>query len=886
MRWTDDDETFTMSTVVTNAVCASDGKVVVHHNGNENLYNFMYALEPVDGKKFRIDLKLGNTLEGIPPGRYAVVVQAFYKREGTTGGNPVFERRQEVTITGNYKSIDVSLNAKYSRNSYPCGTGIMAFNASGGLGTSKYRFIMTQAPEGVSVPQDLKVKYINYPDKYFAVEGESYLPGDYAVVVTDGCGGDTLKFTIKELREVPRFNYGNNESVFGWWSQSTPKGFDCSHVVVGGSGLEAKTAANKDDVLKHYEAGFYEVAVVPKGQTPTTWHVKQRYKPDPVVDISPLTIDQVYSNSISLKKMLTVYVRVKGCAELVESFDAGIKKESMGWVTGPGTACMKYKAWPYMVTSSGKYNGMLLCFPMRVTVKEVATGKVVTENLMMRSHKDRDTVELEYNKEYRYAMYDAKGALYTEGRYVYKADFSAGKQEVCGKLSIKIYDNNAFKNCRPFKVLLYEKKDGAYELVETKERSSESFTPFEGLSYNTDYKMVYDLPNIEEAFRTYAFKEKRNVSELRFWQDKRNLAKMNIIVTGLSELSSGSRRHVTLEGPEHFHFEWDDNPEWSHADNIYQGYFPKGKYKATVVDECGTRIIEGEYKEGYRTEGFRIETKYECTALIVKPYGEVYQRGYKEPSVYFFILSGTAPYPKKDYRAGEEIRLENLGKYKLCIVNEVGNADKRGGIDTIDIDYSRPELTLDTDHTLAYACVDGEDGHIFVKGKTGVGQFHYTLWQVDAKGDTVMVRDRETDVTNGIAHFQYGKAHDRVIVKVHDDCSNFKWYPLTISDRTNLKIASSPKPEICTGETIVLRCMKLSQDDDGYEWYDPSGKLISTKAEVEIPKADAKLSGNYRVVVHPLYCGNGIEGYVFIQVHPCFAPINPHLMQRCVQQKQ
>lgn len=885
MRWTDDDETFTMSTVVTNAVCASDGKVVVHHNGNENLYNFMYALEPVDGKKFRIDLKLGNTLEGIPPGRYAVVVQAFYKREGTTGGNPVFERRQEVTITGNYKSIDVSLNAKYSRNSYPCGTGIMAFNASGGLGTSKYRFIMTQAPEGVSVPQDLKVKYINYPDKYFAVEGESYLPGDYAVVVTDGCGGDTLKFTIKELREVPQFTSGNNQYIWGWYGNTPPKGFDCSHVVVR-AGLKAKTPANKDDVYKHYEKGFYEIAVVPKGKTPTEWHTKNISYSGVVADISPLRIDEVYSNPISLKKLLTVYVRVKGCPDLVESFDTGIEKGNIRLTPKLINTCMKYRTAPTMAASDSNPNALMVCFPMRIKIINSKTKEVITENLMMRSHTDVDSVDLDYNTHYLYEVYDPKGVLYSQGGFQQTSRLDKGITEVCGKMNVRIYDYHVFDACRPFNVQLYEERNNEFVLIQTVERSADYFQAFDGLSYNTNYKVVYDLPNVPEERRSYSFSASKAVPDLTFWPERRNLAIMNISVGGLSELQINSPRHVALEGPENFHFEWDAyRSNMTYTNTTYKGYFPKGKYRATVVDECGTHIIEGEYKEGYRTEGFRVETKYECNAMIVKPYGKVFLRGNKTFSTYFFITSGTAPFLRKDYREGEEIRLEHIGKYKLCIIDEVTNGYK-GGIDTIDIDYSRPELTLDTDHTLAYACVDGEDGHIFVKGKTGVGQFHYTLWKVDEKGDTVMVRERETDVTNGIAHFQYGKAHDRVIVKVHDDCSNFKWYPLTISDRTNLKIASSPKPEICTGETIVLRCMKLSQDDDGYEWYDPSGKLISTKAEVEIPKADAKLSGNYRVVVHPLYCGNGIEGYVFIQVHPCFAPINPHLMQRCIQQKQ
>ena len=67
-----------------------------------------------------------------------------------------------------------------------------------------------------------------------------------------------------------------------------------------------------------------------------------------------------------------------------------------------------------------------------------------------------------------------------------------------------------------------------------------------------------------------------------------------------------------------------------------------------------------------------------------------------------------------------------------------------------------------------------------------------------------------------------------------------------------------------------------------YTWKDPQGHVLSHNQDCTITDAQISNSGKYTIEVTMPYCSTPIKGEVDIQVVPCLAPINPHLMNKAM----
>ena len=300
-----------------------------------------------------------------------------------------------------------------------------------------------------------------------------------------------------------------------------------------------------------------------------------------------------------------------------------------------------------------------------------------------------------------------------------------------------------------------------------------------------------------------------------------------------------------------------------------QVHLPAGNYTIEINDRCNPVVqIPVYYDGGYDASAFDIDTVGTCGGLKVTPKGKLKLAG-SEVTTYYRIIEG----PAGEYDANKVISSDDAasnnfftfsstGTYKIGISYENSST---GCIlkETAEIKYTAPPgLQLNTYTTAAYVCNGQTIGHILISAIYGSKPYTYQLWDINK---TTMIMAAPNDITNGIAHFEYGSINTEYSVKVIDSCNNDFWQDITMTDLSTARIVYTPNNgDVCSGGTIQLNCITLGTTN--YTWTGPNG-WSSTSQNPAISNANkATMQGWYKIVVQPEFCGDEMRDSVYITI--------------------
>ena len=266
-----------------------------------------------------------------------------------------------------------------------------------------------------------------------------------------------------------------------------------------------------------------------------------------------------------------------------------------------------------------------------------------------------------------------------------------------------------------------------------------------------------------------------------------------------------------------------------------------------------------------------------CDGLTVFPTGQIgWHTGsssftYLPANTWFFIQSAPNGVTVNTNRvqSGGSLFLPASGAY---VIGMAINTDQCAA-NTLTINYTKRQLSLNAAVTSAYICAGGTVGNIRVQGIGGSGSYTYELRS--ANGATL-------HLSNSAGTFSYGSAGQTYLVRVRDNVCNTSFdQSVTILNLGTAAIAysGSPNNEFCEGGTIQLNCITLGQTT--YTWSGPGG-WTSTAQNPTRPNATAAMSGTYTVTVTPENCAMPMTQSVVISVVPTPLPNVPGTVRsRC-----
>ena len=871
---------WTISTQVKKSDCQSDGSIKVINTKDDALFNHSYSLQENTPGGLKKEPQTTPVFDFLPAGTYTVTVTAQLKSDATQK----FTRTlNNVVVPGDYKPLDATYNQERSRSTFVgSSTGSIVLNITNpkpGL-----VFKITNAPAGVT--QGV-IAATDNGDGTFKLNGDNYPAGNYEVQVSDNCLTRSVQFQIKEVAKLPDSEFKNYALLNTRFPNNTdqydaanPLRYSCTSPVVFVR-LSEQTRANKE-LMQLLKDGQFEIGMSPVDRDPAPGQfqtMSSKYDFYYALDISPTKLSDLYGPETPPKAKIVIRLKSDPTVKYEYTFHVPLP-----WIT--------VSSWPKPVGCDkytnayglhGGYGGML-CYPVKVNIREGSnTGAIIdTETFNDPTDKDLSSTKIfDYGKKYYLELVDANGLVVSTNDMIqnFRVDFKQPKMAECGTKYKDYFYVKAFDSCLPYDVEILEKETGksVYKGTVTSAEGGES----PALDFKKDYiyritkgTITFDndrwLNAPQITYQTHGGNScKKDVGTFRFYFSYDNLKDKTLVLRqGTKELG---RKTQT---------------SW---DYYFQDiYMPAGKYQMDVIEEgCPKKTIDIDWQGFFNHEEFTADLKQTCTGLEVTPRGQGTFNG-KPYYTYYRIIGGDKDGYKdrvisiEDVKNGDKFTLTKEGTYLIGICF---TATSGCFMDTIKVNYTYKNLKLASQHTSAYACGGGStDGHILIKAEDGVAPYRYELWN-EAKTAQIMgaggtpLQPLEI-LSNGVAHFVHGVAGDTYSVKIIDACNNSFFQTVPIADLTSLTIASSESNVYCAGDPIQLQCLPLHK----YKWYRPNAQPgdepFSTEQNPIIPNARVEDSGLYKVVAEPLFCGKGIEGYVNITVHPCYAPVNPHLMNR------
>ena len=873
-------DNWTISTQVKKSDCQSDGSIKVINTNDGALFNHSYSLQENTPGGLKKEPQTTPVFNFIPAGTYTVTVTAQLKSDATQK----FTRTlNNVVVPGDYKPLDATHNLLLSRSTFAgCPTGTIVLNVTNPKPSMKFEIIKAPAgvATGVITPKD-------NGDGTYTLPGENYPAGVYEVHVSDQCMTRSVHLNVKEITKLPTAeieDYRLFSTFFdSEYDKTNPQNkYSCSAPIVNFT-YDGETISNQD-LMRYLKDGLFEIAMSTIDREPAdaqyhTMSDKRKYSY--ALDFSPNDISDSYSDADNAKTHKIV-IRLKTCHDVKREIILRIPRP---WFlmndNPPSPTCGKYTE-VYNILRG--YSG-ILCYPVTVKIRENSITNPVIGTEVFNKPEDPlySKFNYDFDKEYFIEMIDAKGKTVVTKNFIRKNRYEWGTPVLteCEQKYKIPYRVVTWKNCLPYDVEVINTKtnETVQKVTFTTDQPIETPNLELGVTYKyvatKDGMTITDQQTINPPKREYLAYSgeicKRDVGVFRVAMGLKNEKNRTVIVKqGSKELGRNT------------------SPSWDiYFTNIYM---PAGTYQVEVLQEgCPPTTVDVVWKGFYNRENFGAELKQTCTGLEVTPTGfATFEKKKLENDTYFRILGGPeggyaeGAISLKDVEKGTKFILTKEGTYLLGLML---NPSTMCGIDTVKINYSYKNLRLASQHTSAYACGGGStDGHILSKAEEGVAPYRYELW--DENNTTRIMGAGGTPLqpleilSNGVAHFVHGVAGDTYTVRVIDACNNSFPQKVTITDLTSLTIASSESNVYCAGDPIQLQCLPLHQ----YKWYRPNAKPgdppFSTEQNPIIPNARVEDSGLYKVVAEPLFCAKGIEGYVNITVHPCHAPVNPHLMNR------
>jgi len=871
---------WTISTQVKKSDCQSNGSIQVINTNDGALFNHSYSLQENTPGGLKKEPQTSPVFNFLPAGTYTVTVTAQLKLNPTQK----FTRTlNNVVVPDDYKPLDATHNQERSRSTFvDCPTGNIVLNITNpkpGL-----VFKITKAPAGVT--QGVIAAKDN-GDGTYTLAGDSYPAGTYEVQVSDQCHTRSVHFDIKVISKLPNSDSNNYLLLNATFPKETdnfdendPLKYSCNSPIAFVR-LSQETRASKE-LMQHIKDGQFQIGMSPVGREPSESQFKTLKAIGDYyysLDISPNKVSDFYSDTESKVKLV---FRLKSCPT--------VKSEIVFRIPTP---TLEISRWP-KPQGCDKYTNAyslsrdcygILCYPVKVNIREGSkTGPIIDTETFNDPNDDLSSKKaFEYGKKYFLELVDANGLVVNTYDMIqnFSVDFKQPKIVECCTKFKDYFNIPAFKDCIPYDVEILESAThkSVYKGTVTSAEGGESpaldfekgyIYKFTKGTITFNANRLLNTPKINyELYGAHSCK--KDVGIIRFSFSYNIIQERTLVLRqGTKEIS-----RITTQAPWVYYY-------------TKMVYMPAGKYQMDVIEAgCPKETIDIDWQGFYNHDEFTADLKQTCTGLEVTPRGQATLNG-KPIDTFYRIIGGDKDGYKdrvislKDVENGDKFTITKEGTY-LIGFTVVANSDCF--MDTIKVNYTYKNLKLASQHTSAYACGGGStDGHILIKAEEGVAPYRYELW--DENNTTRIMGAGGTPLqpleilSNGVAHFVHGVAGDTYTVRVIDACNNSFPQKVTITDLTSLTIASSESNAYCAGDPIQLQCLPLHQ----YKWYRPNAKPgdppFSTEQNPIIPNARVEDSGLYKVVAEPLFCAKGIEGYVNITVHPCHAPVNPHLMNR------
>lgn len=857
----DCDINFTIDVAITPSKCISDGQIVVTLGGEDidNIFNAEYGISSLKEGGYSLNPQPSNIITGIPAGSYKLTVRAFCSKDDKVGRVREYDN---LVVGGDYKEPEVSLNAQYSRKSYAdCATGIIAVNVINGSGNFSFRIkgVLDNSSQYTSVNPDKNGNVYILP--------RLYLPGTYSIEAKDACGYTVVKDLILEtVSGFPQFKEQSSNAIY----PDTRSNTSCNTLLLKGTSVQVSL---NDDFKKYFNAGMYEIGAAIAGSTPNNWEdwtdagESSRIN----LDLSPNIISDIYDQYIN------VFIRLKGCESQQSFFSVKINKPQI-------------ELYPYFdycdyynqqITVSNNMNG-LVCYPLKFTLTENDTNTdIVKDKEFAFSSISQNYHQLKYGISYTAKFEDNNGYVFSESiirRPVPRDLDIIGKQYECDSYTLKFQLKNPKWECNLENVTItITNPDGSIHSLYELEKYN-NILDSKPLLYGKDYVVTVNISEREEPISHTIVNESYPKTNYFLSVSTGYESKCEVNVGQLQVQSYPYNFRVgtkfTVTGPDGYGVKTAEvtSSTGSKILSMDKAYLPPGRYTLSFDDGCvsGTDVTTYDNPGLYNYRDFGYTEQLTCEGKKIFPKGRITYRALST-NTYFRLISGP-DYDKKVISSNESssfFTLSKLGTYVLGIMTESTEASCALG--TITIEYSEPALSLDKDVTAAYICEGSQEGNISIKAIGGVAPYTYGLYFYTDKPEDELVKvpNIEDITTSGVAHFIYGKANEKYIVRISDNCGVSFPQEVTITDIRTQKIIYADRNPVCTGETIKLNCITLGDTD--YKWILPDGSEYKGQNLV-IDNAQPNMTGYYKVQVKPEFCGLVKEDIIYITVT---SPLEP-----------
>lgn len=870
-----------LTPTITPSSCAANGEINVTLSGiDPKKYDISYSLTPRVENGTLILPTSQLPLRNIAAGTYTLrmMAQPLGRNE-----SPI-EVSQEVVMTSTYKDFSAELNQQLSIRSYePCGTGRIVIGIKGGNPDTDYQFRVVRAPSPLTAGQVLTATREAGTGINYRMEGDRYPAGDYQVEVTDGCAkGVMVNFTLQAM--------GSTE--FPEWHRILPEEADvkdknvdyCSKVYIR---PQLRGGVNAKDVERLFEEGAYEVSMAEMNATPTEW---KTLRPKEVLDFSlgGFRTSQFYW--FQKKASMFFYLRPKACPEQVYKKEVGFESGTIH-LNPEEIDCHHY----FIKANLGYPYVIQWCYPVTLQLRDLATNELLPQQVQFTKPTDEVRLMAEYGKNYHIVAVDGNGDQW-KNVGVYYFDYAAARPSWRAISDLYRYPHRVdvsylrhcadyeatfnlptLKGCFPLTLELVDKATGRVE--QTQVINTTEGIRFEHLRYGTHYLLRTTLPGDTAPLHLREF-QKDDDYRFTIDQEAGYVARPNVGVFQVMVPAFAGKLPVNfhVSGP-NFEKDYTVVPEsdsiWTRVrDSNGRNYEPElapGLYTATFTSPCGNqKVVTFEWKGNIEVHDFAANGTITCKGMTLRPSGYITLAGVRQP-VYFRIVRGPNNFQTAYVKEGTSIELTEMGQYTLEITHRAQYGWYYG---RIDVDFHRTPLRLQQARTIAYACDEGEIGHIFVKAENGTPPYRYELRSATAQRELLMAEPSDVSA-EGTAHFAYGRSGETYVVRFFDDCGSWEDQAITIGQLQNTPVLLAQRTECCVGEEIFFEAFQWGR----YEWR-KDGVVISRAASLHIPHALTSDSGDYTITVYPPYCTQGKSDTIHVEVHPCFAPVNPQLMQR------
>ena len=853
-------EDFTVKTVSTNSTCLSNGTITVTLEGNtSNLTGIEYGLSS-DG--FSISPQANNVLQNIPAGSYTLTVRAFCSVDVNF---TVIKVINNVVVGGNYQIPQASYNINTSRKSYPgCASGIIAIDVTGGNGT--FTFEIVAAPAGVPLGFVTPTRNGNV----YTLPG-MYPPGDYNILVDDGCYTSSVHIPLDPVSVLPSFS-NETQSAFRADMDNTQN--SCSFLGIITTISDA--SLGNADIIRYRANGMYEIGAAPiGGGMPTQWTTLSNLQlQNQLLNISPYKISDFYGTSTT--PTIEIYIRVKDCPTAYRSFQTYVKRPIANSIQIFNINCdneLRVVPWS---DSDGVF-----CYPLTLNVTD-SVGGLIHKGEYVRGNSN-DLIPLgSYEGRITATFTDQSGTAVSDSRI---ATFSTGQSPIPSCNSYRLFIRTTVQggktiNCYSYSgILIIKDSDGNEIARETMPPGVAGaayayYASTYKMQYGINYLVQYEYPNgsrsaetlINFSGTTYSL----NVS-IDNGQDAHRCSvdvarfRIEFSYSGVSpRFLPGAT--VTITGPAGYTTQTLTTGEASSGTDNFWFYttpptypMPPGLYTIAYDDGDCIRTVDFNNPGIYNYENFGYTSEQTCAGLLITPTGNITYQGV-DTDTYYQFSAGPAGYSNTVIAPGGTLLMSTPGTYTLGIKTQ--NTATSCVLGTLQISYNPQPLILDPDITAAYVCVGEYVGNIIISAKAlnGVPPFTYSIWD-----ETNTVKQDIPDiVTDGIAHFEFGEVEGTYTIRVSDACGNSFGQQVYVNNLATRRIVYSPgSTTVCIDGTVELKCITLGNTT--YSWTGPNG-YTSSEQNPTLENLQPDMTGWYKVNVTPEYCGSTVKDSIYVTV--------------------